>query len=137
MRTLKEHILEKLKVTSNNIEYENEYEKPTYQEYYDLLEKYCTVTGKKYLNLFIMYNFIKNLLPKFENDKSKRIGIIEPRSAKDKEILFNFYNSNSKLTGSYIHTINIRDVENTEVDFMEDKYVEATVKYMKEQIKKI
>ena len=80
---------------------------------------------------------LKNLIPKFENDKNKRIGIIEPRAVKDKEILLNFYNSNSKLTGSYIHTINIRDVENTEVDFMEDNYVEATVEYMKEQIKKI
>ena len=129
MRTLKEHILEKLKVTSNNDEYEN----PTYQEYYDLLEKYCTVTGKKYLDLFIMYDFTKSLLPKFENDKNKIIGTITPKSTKDKEILLNFYNS--KLTGSYIHTINIRDLENTEVDFMEDNYVEATVEYMKEHIK--
>ena len=129
MRTLKEHILERLKVTSNN----GEYEKPTYQEYYDLLEKYCTVTGKKYLDLFIIYDFTKSLLPKFENDKNKIIGTITPKSTKDKEILLNFYNS--KLTGSYIHTINIRDLENTEVDFMEDNYVEATVEYMKEHIK--
>ena len=133
MITLKEHILEKLKVSSNNVEYENDYETPTYQEYYDLLEKYCTVTGKKYLDLFIMYDFTKSLLPKFENDKNKIIGIITPKSTKDKEILLNFYNS--KLTGSYIHTINIRDFENTEVDFMEDEYIEATVKYMKEHIK--
>ena len=133
MRTLKEHILEKLKVTSNNIEYDNEYEKPTYKEYYDLLEKYCTATGDKYLDLFIMYNFTKNLLPKFENDKNKIIGTITPRSAKDKEILLNLYNS--KITGSYIHTINISDFKNTEVDFMEDNYVEATVEYMKEHIK--
>ena len=129
MRTLKEHILEKLKVTSNN----GEYEKPTYQEYYNLLEKYCIVTGKKYLDLFIIYDFTKSLLPKFENDKNKIIGTITPRYTKDKEILLNFYNS--KLTGSYIHTINIRDFENTEVDFMEDEYIEATVKYMKEHIK--
>ena len=133
MRTLKEHILEKLKVTSNNVEYDDEYGKPTYQEYYDLLEKYCTATGKKYLDLFIMYNFTKNLLPKFENDKNKIIGTITPRSAKDKEIILNFYNS--KLTGSYIHTINIRDFENTEVDLMDDEFVEATVEYMKEHIK--
>ena len=133
MITLKEHILEKLKVSSNNVEYENDYETPTYQEYYDLLEKYCTVTGKKYLDLFIMYDFTKSLLPKFENDKNKIIGTITPKSTKDKEILLNFYNS--KLTGSYIHTINIRDFENTEVDFMEDEYIEATVKYMKEHIK--
>ena len=133
MRTLKEHILEKLKVTSNNVEYKNDYETPTYQEYYDLLEKYCTATGKKYLDLFIMYDFTKSLLPKFENDKNKIIGTITPKSTKDKEILLNFYNS--KLIGSYIHTINIRYFENTEVDFMEDEYIEATVKYMKEHIK--
>ena len=118
---------EKLKVSSVN------YSTPTYREYYDLLEKYCTVTGKKYLDLFIMYDFTKNLLPKFENDKNKIIGTITPRGTKDKELILNFYNS--KLTGSYIHTINIRDFENKEVDFMEDNYVEATVKYMKEHIK--
>ena len=35
MRTLKECILEKLKVSSNN------YVNITYQEYYDLLDEYC------------------------------------------------------------------------------------------------
>ena len=33
MRTFKEYILEKLKVSSNN------YSTPTYQEYYDLLDE--------------------------------------------------------------------------------------------------
>ena len=118
---------EKLKVSSDN------YEIITYQKYYDLLEKYCAATGKKYLDLFVMYNFTKNLLPNFENDKNKIIGTITSISTTDKEILINFYDS--KLTRSYTHTINIRDFKNKEVDFMEDKYVEATVEYMKEHIK--
>ena len=132
MRTLKEHILEKLKVTSNNIEYENEYEKPTYQEYYNLLEKYCKATNINYLDLFIMYDFTKDLLPKFENDKNKLISSIRPRITTDKEILLNIYQP--KLSSSYFHSINVSYFENKEVDFMEDEYVEDTVKYMKEHI---
>ena len=128
MRNFKDHILEKLKVTKFS-----GYGIPTYQEYYDLLDEYFKTTHKTILDLFRMYDFKDDLLPKFEFDKTKVICIITLRPTKDREILLNFYNS--KLTGSYIHTINIRDFENTEVDFMEDEYIEATVKYMKEHIK--
>ena len=100
-----------------------------------MLEKYCTATGKKYLDLFIMYDFTKSLLPKFKFEPARNdvIGLITPRVTKDKEILLNIYNLKASL--SYFHVINVSEVANKSVDFMEDNYVEATVEYMKEHIK--
>ena len=68
MRTFKEHILEKLKVTKfggGGI--------PTYQEYFKLLDMYCASTKKGFLDLVKMYVFDNDLLPKYENDESKYI----------------------------------------------------------------
>ena len=120
---------EKLKVSSDN------YKKPTYQEYYDLLEKYCNVSGKDLLDLFRLYNFKDGLLPKFnfEPNRNDVIGLITPRATKDKEILLNIYDLKISLT--YFHTINVSEVANKPVDFMDDEFVEATVEYMKEHIK--
>ena len=129
MRTLKEHILEKLKVTKFS-----GYGIPTYQEYYDLLDEYFKTTHKTILDLFRMYDFKDDLLPKFEFDKTKVIGIITLRPTKDREILLDTYNL--KSSESYYHPINVRDFANKEVDFMSSEAVENTVKYMQEAIKK-
>ena len=129
MRTFKEHILEKLKVTKFS-----GYGIPTYQEYYDLLDEYFKTTHKTILDLFRMYDFKDDLLPKFEYDKTKVIGIITLRPTKDREILLDTYNL--KSSESYYHPINFRDFANKEVDFMSSEAVEKTVKYMQEAIKK-
>ena len=72
MRTFKEHILEKLKVTSKNFTH------PTYQEYYDLLVKYCKLKGKKFLDVGLMFDFNNDSLPKYKKDQSKNIFKIIP-----------------------------------------------------------
>ena len=118
---------EKLKVSSNN------YSTPTYREYYDLLDEYCKTTHKTILDLFRMYDFKYDLLPKFEYDKPKVIGIITLRPTKDREILLDIYDLKSSAT--YYHPINVRDCANKEVDFMSSEAVEKTVNYMKEHIK--
>ena len=63
MITFKEHILEKLKVTSKNFTH------PTYQEYYDLLDRYCKTNNEKFLDLDIVFDFDDDLLPKYEFNK--------------------------------------------------------------------
>ena len=127
MRTFKECILEKLKVSSNN------YSTPTYQEYYDLLDKYCKVNNEKFLDLGRMYDFNDSILPKYKNDKSKVIFTIRLGYPGDREIIIKTYDF--KLSQSDYFTIYVNDYVNKEVDFMEDEYIEATVKYMKEHIK--
>ena len=127
MRTLKECILEKLKVSSNN------YVNITYQEYYDLLDEYCKTNNEKFLDLGRMYDFNDSALPKYKNDKNKVIFTLTPLHSSSPILRLRMYNFN--LQKSFSDNIYINDYVNKEVDFMEDEYIEATVKYMKEHIK--
>ena len=127
MRTLKEHILEKLKVTSKNFTH------PTYQEYYDLLDRYCKTNNEKFLDLNRVFNFDDNLLPKYEYNKKRVIFTLRPAYPNDPEIIIKVHDF--ALNKSFYYSAYVADTPDEEVDFMEDEYVEATVKYMKEHIK--
>ena len=129
MRTFKEHILEKLKVTSK---FDN-YIKPTYQEYYDLLDRYCKTNNEKFLDLNRVFNFDDNLLPKCEYNKKRVIVTLRPAYPNDPEIKIKVYDF--ALNNSFFYSAYVADTPDEEVDFMEDEFVEATVKYMKEHIK--
>ena len=127
MKTFKEHILEKLKVTSKN------FINPTYKEYFDLLDEYCKTAPEHMLDLGEIYNFDDNLLPKYKRDKSKTIFTIRTLYSNDFAIRLKAYDFT--LRKSFSYNIFLNTVKDKEVDFMEDEYVEATVKYMKEHIK--
>ena len=127
MRTFKEHILEKLKVTSKNFTH------PTYQEYYDLLDRYCKTNNEKFLDLNRVFNFDDNLLPKCEYNKKRVIFTLRPAYPNDPEIIIKVHDF--ALNKSFYYSAYVADTPDEEVDFMEDKYVEATVKYMEENIK--
>ena len=126
MRTFKEHILEKLKVTSKK------YIMLTYEEFYDLLDEYTKVSGEGLLDV---NNIIDNdePLPKYTNDKSKHIYTITPINASSPIIRLRMYDFVLRQSSSV--TIYINDVKNEEVDFMEDEYIERAVNYMQETIK--
>ena len=100
-----------------------------------MLEKYCTVSGNDSLHIFRLYDFKDDSLPKFKFEPTRNdvIGLITPRVTKDKEIVLNIYDL--KTSQSYFHVINVSEVANKPVDFMEDEFIEATVEYMKEHIK--
>ena len=127
MITFKEHILEKLKVTSKNFTH------PTYQEYYDLLDRYCKTNNEKFLDLNRVFNFDDNLLPKYEYNKKRVIFTLRPAYPNDPEIIIKVHDF--ALNKSFYYSAYVADTPDEEVDFMEDEYVEATVKYMKEHIK--
>ena len=129
MITFKEHILEKLKVTSK---FDN-YMKPTYQEYYDLLYRYCKTNNEKFLDLNRVFNFDDNSLPKCEYNKKRVIVTLRPAYPHDPEIIIKAYDF--ALDKSFFYSAYVADTPDEEVDFMEDEYVEVTVKYMKEHIK--
>ena len=129
MKTFKEHILEKLKVTSKF----GNYIKPTYQEYYDLLDRYCKTNNEKFLDLNRVFNFDDDLLPKCEYNKKRVILTLRPAYPNDPEIIIKVYDF--ALDNSFFYSAYVADTPDEEVDFMEDEYVEATVKYMKEHIK--
>ena len=127
MKTFKEHILEKLKVTSKNFTH------PTYQEYYDLLYRYCKTNNEKFLDLNRVFNFDDNLLPKCEYNKKRVIFTLRPAYPNDPEIKIKVHDF--ALNKSFYYSAYVADTPDEEVDFMEDEYVEATVKYMEEHIK--
>ena len=128
MKTFKEHILEKLKVSTKNT-----YRTPTYQEYYDLLDTYCRKNNEKFLDLYKVFNFNDDLLPRFENNKKRHIITLRPAYPNDPEIIIKTYDFD--LGAEFYNSAKVSYTANEEIDFMEDEALEKTVKYMKEHIK--
>lgn len=128
MRTLKEHILEKLKVTSKSIVVNT-----TYQEYYDLLYRYCKTNNEKFLDLNRVYDYDDNQFPSLEAAKYMIIITIRPTVQNDPKIILKTYDSMVQHT-SYVN-INVTAEADNEVSFMSDDAIEKTVKYMEENIK--
>ena len=126
MRTIKECILEKLKVSSKN------YVNITYKEFFDLLNEYGKVSGEVLLDVNNIVNDDESL-PKYINDESKHIYTITPINSSSPILRLRMYDFG--LRESSTVTIYINDVKDKEVDFMEDEYIERAVKYMKEHIK--
>lgn len=129
MRTFKEHILEKLKVTSNI----NGYVKPTYQEYYDLLDAYCKANNEKFLSLDRVFDYDDDLLPRYKHENIA-IVTIRPSYSNEPEITLKTYDV-AKLQDSFSYGIHVSRVADKEVSFMSDEDTEKTVKYMEEHIK--
>ena len=129
MKTFKDHILEKLKVTSKF----GNYMKPTYQEYYDLLYRYCKTNNEKFLDLNRVYDYDDNLFPTLEAAKYMIIITIRPTAQNDPKIILKTYDSMTQNT-SYV-SINVTDEADNEVSFMSDDAIEKTVKYIEENIK--
>ena len=126
MRTFKDHILEKLKVSSNN------YVNITYKEFFDLLDEYIKRSGEALLDLNELIDFDESL-PKYKKDESKHIYTLTPLHSSSPILRLRMYNFN--LQKSFSDNIYINDVADKEVDFMDEEYIEKTVKYMKEHIK--
>ncbi len=128
MRTLKEHILERLKVTPTA----DEYIKPTYQEYYDLLDAYCKANNEKFLSLDRVFDYDDDLLPRYK-DKNRAIVTIRPSYSNAPEITLKTYDF-ATLRDSFSYGIHVSRVADKEVSFMSDEDIEKTVKYMEENI---
>lgn len=126
MRTIKECILEKLKVSSKN------YVNITYKEFFDLLDEYSKRSGEVLLDV---NNIIDNdeSLPKYKKDESKHIYTLTPLHSSSPILRLRMYDF--ILQKSFSDNIYINDVADKEVDFMEDEYIEKAVKYMEEHIK--
>ena len=127
MRTIKECILERLKVTSKV----DDYKPPTLREYYDLLDEYCKTNNVKLLDLTRVFD--NGPLPPCEYNKKRVIFTIRPAYPSDPEIIIKV--QDFALNNSFFYSTYVADTPDDEIDFMKDEYVEATVKYMKDHIK--
>ena len=126
MRTIKECILEKLKVSSKN------YINITYKEFFDLLSEYSEKSREGLLDLNEIIDDDESL-PKYKNNESEHIYTITPLHSSSLILRLRMYDFT--LQKSFSDNIYINDVANKEVDFMDEEYIEKTVKYMKEHIK--
>ena len=127
MRTFKEHILEKLKVTSKKFII------PTYKEFYDLLDVYCKSNNEKFLDLNRVFDFNDDLLPKYEYNKKRVIATLRPEFPSDPEIVIKARDLD--LEKSFFYSAYVADTPDEEVDFMSVEAIEKSVNYMKEHIK--
>ena len=125
MRTFKDHILEKLKVSSKK------YITLTYKEFYDLLNEYCKVSREVLLDLNEIIDF-DDSLPKYKKDENKHIYTLTPLHSSSPILRLRMYDFT--LQKSFSDNIYINDIANKEVDFMDEEYIEKAVKYMKEHI---
>ena len=127
MRTFKEHILEKLKVTSKKFII------PTYKEFYALLDEYCKSNNEKFLDLNRVFDFNDDLLPKYEYNKKRVIATLRPEFPSDPEIVIKARDLD--LEKSFFYSAYVADTPDEEVDFMSVEAIEKSVNYMKEHIK--
>lgn len=127
MKTFKEHILEKLKVTKSS-----GFVIPTYKEFFDLLDEYVKKSGKGLLGLNEIID-VDDPLPIYSNDENKQIYILTPLHSYSPILRLGMYDFTLKR--SSVQSIYINDVKDKEVDFMQDEYIEKAVKYMKDYIK--
>ena len=100
MKTFKEYILEKLKVTKfsgTGI--------PTYQEYYDLLDEYCKTFHRSRLDLSHVVGF-NEPLPRYKGIEHKSISAIKPIYSSYPEIRVIVYDSSARNSFTYI--INVK-----------------------------
>ena len=119
---------EKLKISTENV-----YETPTYQEFFDLLDKYCKSNNEKFLSLDRIFDYDDDLLPKYEFNKKRVIKTLRPEFPSDPEIIIKA--RDLALEKSFFYSAYVSDTPNEEVDFMSDEAIEKIVNYMKEHIK--
>lgn len=128
MKTFKEHILEKLKVTKSS-----GFVIPTYKEFFDLLDAYVKKSGELLLDLYKIID-TDDQLPIYTNDENKHIyNTLTPLHSYSPILRLRMYDFTLRQSSS--HSIYINHVKDEEVDFMQDEYIEKVVKYMKDYIK--
>ena len=129
MRTLKEHILERLKVSASQAV------TMTYREFFELLKEYTKVTG--YV-AFIPSRLCDDVdeMPKYYNDETKYITTIQPyTTTAHLEIGLFLRDINDHKVAGY-RGVNIAQNGDDIVDFTDDLWLNKIIKYMQEAIKK-
>ena len=127
MRTLKEHILEKLKVsTSQTVTMTN-------REFFELLKEYTNVTEYVAFLPSKLYDTVDGM-PKYYKDETKCITIIQPYTGRQNKIGLFLRDVNDYKNVDY-REVNIDQDGDDIVNFTDDYWLNAIIKYMQETIK--
>ena len=128
MRTLKEHILEKLKV------YSAETPMMTNREFFELLKEYTTVIKNTSFLPAKLCDTVAEM-PKYYNDKTKHISIIRPYTKKHKNTIGLFLRDTHDYKNVDYYEVNIDQDGDDIVDFTDNDWLNKIIKYMEETIK--
>ena len=128
MRTLKEHILEKLKVSASQAV------TMTNREFFELLKEYTNVTNYVAFLPAKLYDTVDDT-PKYYKDETKSITIIQPYTGRQNKIGLFLRDVNDYKNVDYCE-VNIDQDGDDIVDFTDNDWLNAIIKYMQETIKK-
>ena len=129
MRTLKEHILEKLKVsTSQTVTMTN-------REFFELLKEYTNVTGYVAFLPAKLYDTVDDT-PKYYKDETKSITIIQPFTTKHKNTIGLFLRDIHDYKNVEFYEVNVDQDGDDIVNFTDDNWLNEIIKYMQDTIKK-
>ena len=128
MRTLKERILEKLKVSASQTV------TMTNREFFKLLKEYTNVTGYVAFLPAKLYDTVDDT-PKYYKDETKSITIIQPYTGRQNKIGLFLRDVNDYKNVDY-DEINIDQDGDDIVNFTDDNWLNEIIKYMQDTIKK-
>ena len=128
MRTLKEHILEKLKVSSA------ETPMMTNREFFELLKEYTTVIKNTSFLPAKLCDTVAEM-PKYYNDKTKHISIIRPYTKKHNNTIGLFLRDTHDYKNVDYYEVNIDQDGDDMVNFTDNDWLNKIIKYMEETIK--
>ena len=128
MRTLKEHILEKLKVSSA------ETPMMTNREFFELLKEYTTIIKNTSFLPAKLCDTVAEM-PKYYNDKTKHISIIRPYTKKNKNTIGLFLRDTHDYKNVDYYEVNVDQDGDDIVNFTDNDWLNKIIKYMEETIK--
>ena len=129
MRTLKEHILEKLKVSASQAV------TMTNREFFKLLKEYTNVTGYVAFLPAKLYDTVDDT-PKYYKDETKSITIIQPFTTKHKNTIGLFLRDIHDYKNVEFYEVNVDQDGGDIVNFTDDNWLNEIIKYMQDTVKK-
>ena len=128
MKTFKQYILEKLKVsTKDTVTMTNE-------EFFELLKQYCKINNKRFLDLNLLS--IADLLPRHKQNKNRIIFTLRPSAnINNPEIIIQTRDFET-FTQDYCYYVSIKNEGDKTVNFMDDAWIEKIIKFILDEINK-
>ena len=132
MRTLREHILEKLKVSAK------ETVTMTNREFFELLREYTDIINTVHLMTGKLFGYDPDDMPKYSKDKTRYIESIHPYIGGHDQIILELKDIYEGRSKGYVE-VNVEKDGDDIVDFTDDDSLTKIIEHMKhmqESIKK-
>jgi len=129
MRTLKEHILERLKVSTT------ETLMMTNREFFELLQEYTNIINTTTLMTGKLFGYDPDDMPKYSKDKTRYIEEIAPYIGGHDQIVLKLKDIYEGRSKGYVE-VNVEQDGDDIVDFTDEDRLNKIIKHMQESVKK-